>query len=131
MEAPPDFQLDSGHTLVWGNHDDRLIARLFAEVLDQGLITVEGQPIWLNHYPMRTWHKSHYGSWHLYGHVHGRLVAEDVATPHRLTRDVGVDACGYRPVDFEDIRGYMAPRIEEFHRRRAALANDEEDSDRS
>ena len=30
-------------------------------------------PIVLNHWAMRTWHMSHYGSIHLYGHSHGSL----------------------------------------------------------
>lgn len=74
------------------------------------MVSVEGQSIWLNHYPMRSWHKSFHGSWHLYGHVHGRLQTEDDDRPWTLTRDVGVDACDYRPVSFAEISDYMAPR---------------------
>lgn len=76
------------------------------------MISVQGQDIWLNHYPMRSWHKSGRGSWHLYGHVHGRLNKEDETQPWRLTRDVGVDACQYQPVSFQQMREYMAPRVE-------------------
>ncbi len=100
--------------LVWGNHDHRSIRPLFGEAWEQGMILVDGQEIWLNHYPMRSWDKSFHGSWQLYGHVHGRLVAEDAAHPSWLTRDVGVDACGYRPLSFEELRAYMAPRVEQF-----------------
>src|SRR5262249_42976067 len=78
--------------------------------------------IWVNHYPMRSWDKSFHGSWQLYGHVHGRLRREDEAQPHLLTRDVGVDACEYRPVSFEELRAYMAPRVEAFRRRKAGLS---------
>src|SRR5262249_33121623 len=38
--------------LVWGNHDQRSIRTLFGEAIEQGMIRVEGQEIWLNHYPM-------------------------------------------------------------------------------
>ena len=50
----------------------------------------------------------------LYGHVHNRLAAEDAANARWLTKDVGVDACDYRPWSFEELRGYMAPRLDAF-----------------
>jgi calcineurin-like phosphoesterase family protein len=107
--------------LVWGNHDHRSIRPLFGEALEQGMIGVAGQDIWLNHYPMRSWNKSFHGSWHLYGHVHGRLATEDAAHPSWLTRDVGVDAAGYRPLSFDELRTEMAPRFEQFQQWKATL----------
>src|SRR5205807_4253480 len=107
--------------LVWGNHDHHSIRPLFAQAIEQGMVRVEGQEIWLNHYPMRSWNKSFHGSWHLYGHVHGRLRREDEANPSALTKDVGVDACNYQPCGFEELRVYMAPRVKAFQRRTAAL----------
>jgi calcineurin-like phosphoesterase family protein len=82
--------------LVWGNHDHRSIRPVFAEAIEQGMVQVEGQDVWLNHYPMRSWNRSFHGSWHLYGHVHGRLEAEDRERGSTLVKDVGVDACEYR-----------------------------------
>src|SRR5438874_246605 len=93
--------------LVWGNHDHRSIRPLFDEAVEQRMIQVEGQDIWLNHYPMRSWNRAFHGSWHLYGHVHGRLTAADEANPSTLTKDVGVDACDYRPWSFDDLAAYM------------------------
>ena len=113
--------------LVWGNHDHRSIRPLFTDTIEQGMIRVRGQEIWLNHYPMRSWNKSFHGSWHLYGHVHGRLSGEDVATGYTLTKDVGVDACEYRPVSFEDLQAYMAPRIEKFRECKAAFLHSEDE----
>jgi calcineurin-like phosphoesterase family protein len=113
--------------LVWGNHDHHSIRPLFTDAIDQGMIRVAGQEIWLNHYPMRTWNKSFHGSWHLYGHVHGRLTGEDVATGFTLTKDVGVDACDYRPWSFEDLQAYMTPRIEKFRECKAAYLHGEEE----
>lgn len=111
--------------LVWGNHDQREIAPVFDQKLEQGMIRVEGQEIWLNHYPMRSWNKAFHGSWHLYGHVHGKMQAEDARENWRLTRDVGVDACDYRPISFAELSDYMGPRIEALAARRAAfLAGD-------
>jgi len=53
--------------LVWGNHDHRSVGPAFSGVIEQGMIDVEGQPIWLNHYPMRSWNRSFHDAWHLYG----------------------------------------------------------------
>ena len=103
--------------LVWGNHDKRAIGTLFGRCVEQTMIKVGGQDIWLNHYPMRSWNKAHRGCWQLYGHVHGRLKQEDAASPWLLTKDVGVDACDYRPMNFEMLSAYMAPRLEAFRER--------------
>jgi len=104
--------------LVWGNHDDRSVRPLFGKVIEQGMIKVGGQEIWLNHYPMRSWNKSFHGSWHVYAHVHGRFVREDEEKPWLLAKDVGVDACDYKPVSFEMLQAYMGPRTETFRQRK-------------
>lgn len=106
---------------VWGNHDHRSIRPLFSEAIEQGMVCIEGQDIWLNHYPMRSWNRSFHGSWQLYGHVHGRLAAEDAENASTLTKDVGVDACEYRPWSFAELSEYMSPRIEKFQARKAAF----------
>ncbi len=114
--------------LVWGNHDHRSIRPLFDQAIEQGMIHVDGQEIWLNHYPMRSWNKAFHGSWHFYGHVHGRLAREDQEKPSMLTKDVGVDACEYRPWSFRELREYMAPRVQKFQQRKAAFLDGEEDT---
>jgi len=53
--------------LVRGNHDKSAIDSVFTEVIEQGMIEVDDQEIWLNHYPMRSWEHAHAGVWHLYG----------------------------------------------------------------
>lgn len=114
--------------LVWGNHDKGEIAPVFTDTMEQGMVRVEGQDVWLNHYPMRSWNKAFHGSWHLYGHVHGRLAREDERNATTLVKDVGVDACGYRPVSFADLCAYMAPRVAAFEARKArALATGGDD----
>jgi len=107
--------------LVRGNHDRGSAGDVFASVMDQGMISVNGQRIWLNHYPMRSWDRSFHGSWHFYGHVHGHLRDEDARRDWMLVRDVGVDACGYRPLSFEEIAAEMAPRVERFRQWREAI----------
>jgi len=99
---------------VRGNHDLPSYEVLFDQVLDQGMIKHRGRKIWLNHYPMRSWDKAFHGSWHLYGHVHGRLRKEDAANPQLLAMDVGVDANDFRPVGFDEVVDYMEPREEAF-----------------
>lgn len=111
---------------VRGNHDLPSYDTIFDRVIGQGMIKHLGKKIWLNHYPMRSWDKSFHGAWHLYGHVHGRLLAEDEANPRLLARDVGVDACDYRPLSFAEIADYMAPREKAFWAWRESLGEEAE-----
>jgi calcineurin-like phosphoesterase family protein len=53
----------------------------------------------LFHYSMRTWNKSHYGSYHLYGHSHGNLEH----CPIESSMDVGVDVHNYFPISLEEV----------------------------
>ncbi len=112
--------------LVWGNHDDHSIAPVFQRVIEAGMFRVAEQEIWLCHYPLRSWNKRFHGSWHVYGHVHARLEAEDRANPSSLTKDVGVDACDYRPWSFDDLRAHMAPRVQAFQARKEAVQRGED-----
>lgn len=61
------------------------------EIRINGVITV------LSHYPMRTWNKSHYGSYHLYGHEHGNIPS------YGFSMDVGVDTNNFYPYSEEEI----------------------------
>lgn len=69
--------------------------RLLDEYGNQRTIT-------LCHWPMRSWHKSHYASWHLYGHHHGKLE------PYGLSFDVGVDTHDFYPYSLDEIQEKMA-----------------------
>ena len=51
----------------------------------------------LCHYALRSWPKSHYASWHLFGHHHGKL------DPYGLSFDVGVDCNNYYPFSLDEI----------------------------
>ena len=61
----------------------------------------QSQTIVLCHYAMRVWDRSHYGSWHLYGHSHCYLPQ------HLKSLDVGVDCWNYFPVSLEKIAEIM------------------------
>ena len=58
--------------------------------------------ITLCHYPMRAWNGSHYGTWHLFGHTHGRFDT------YGLSFDVGVDTHLYYPWGLPEIASKMA-----------------------
>ena len=65
-------------------------------------ILSEKKSIILCHYAMRTWPKSHYGSWHLYGHSHGNLPG------HGYSFDIGVDCNSFVPVSLEQVEQRMS-----------------------
>jgi calcineurin-like phosphoesterase family protein len=113
-------QLNGKIYFIWGNHDNALKEYKNQEWIKEGLnnqkigflgnmvnIEINGQTIVLNHYAMRVWDKSHYASWHLYGHSHGTLPDD----PHSLSLDVGVDCHNYGPASFEKIKELMAKKF--------------------
>jgi calcineurin-like phosphoesterase family protein len=79
--------------LIRGNHDFRhgtvdpaSIDHGFASVRDYAELNIDNQEIILCHYGLRVWNRQGHGSWHLFGHSHGKL-------PHlgNFSLDVGVD----------------------------------------
>jgi calcineurin-like phosphoesterase family protein len=60
------------------------------------------QVIVLCHYSMQVWDRSNQGSWHLFGHSHGRLQGIG------LSVDVGVDCTEFEPLSLEAVRSRMA-----------------------
>ncbi len=63
---------------IWGNHDRPDVAKLFTSSSQYREVIVDGgSKVFLCHYPMRSWNKSHRGSICLYGHVHGHTCMED------------------------------------------------------
>lgn len=89
--------------LIYGSHDDEALKlkKMFAQVTQLKTIKYKEQYIVLCHYAMRRWDKSHFGSWHLFGHNHGRL------SNYGKSFDVGVDAHNYRPISFDEVKMYM------------------------
>jgi len=90
--------------LIRGSHDKSALA--YQDIIDCSHnlleINIEGQPIVLCHYCFRIWARSHYNSWHLYGHSHGRLE------PIGKSWDVGVDNNNFTPLSFTQIKKIMA-----------------------
>ena len=97
-----------GHIhFIVGNHDEKYLetiknrAETVSDLIDTEIF---GQPITMSHYAMRVWHKSHFDSWNLVGHSHGRLQ------PNGKQYDVGVDNNNFSPVSFDTIRRVMQSR---------------------
>jgi calcineurin-like phosphoesterase family protein len=85
------------HIFLRGSHDGWLPGS--AKYIWEKIIY--SKQIVVCHYCMRTWRKSHYNSWHLFGHSHGRLAT--VCKSH----DIGVDNNNFRPVSFDEIAMIM------------------------
>jgi len=93
--------------LIVGNHDklalgmNNICPNIWASIKDMSEVTVDGQHIVLCHYPLRTWHHSYRGVWHLFGHVHGTLDTWGKSL------DIGVDCWNFAPVSFENLKARM------------------------
>jgi len=94
-------QLHGKIHLVYGSHDkvdDAFWRGIGVEPLGYLYELKAGTGyVTLCHYAMRSWPRSHYGAWHLYGHSHGHLSP----FPHAM--DVGVDANNYAPVSWAEV----------------------------
>jgi calcineurin-like phosphoesterase family protein len=98
-------QLTGKKFFINGSHDKNMQG----SVLPSDIVSISplndeyGNPrkIVMCHYAMRSWSLSHYASWHLFGHHHGKLE------PYGLSFDVGVDTNGFYPYSLEDIEYKM------------------------
>lgn len=102
--------------LIPGSHD-RHINKL--ETLTRGKVKPIEQIVVINmnpevvvicHYALRVWPCSHYGSWMLHGHTHGRLL------PQGKSWDVGVDVNGFAPLSWYEIKVIMSKRPKNIDR---------------
>lgn len=97
--------------LLLGNHDKKRlrkgVAERFESVQDYLELKIDKKMIILCHYAFEAWNGSHRGSWHLYGHSHGKLH-------HRGWKrmDVGVDTHDFYPYHFDEVKAIMASREE-------------------
>jgi|SRR5580704_742354 hypothetical protein len=80
-------------------------------------VSIHGRSIVLCHYALRVWNRSNRGSWHLYGHSHGRLPE----APDSLSMDVGVDTHNFRPWHYDEIADIMMKKT--AVRERGAVLN--------
>lgn len=59
--------------------------------------TFNGEKIVLCHYALKKWWASHHGSFHFYGHSHGKDLS-----PITNSRDIGVDTTNFLPIVIEE-----------------------------
>jgi len=85
------------------NYGELMILDPIFEIPISGLIDEydNNRLIVLCHYSMRSWNKSHYGSYHLFGHHHGNLNS------YGLSFDIGVDTNNYFPYSLNQIETKM------------------------
>jgi calcineurin-like phosphoesterase family protein len=65
------------------------------------------QQIIMSHYPIFSWNRSHYGSWHLHGHTHGSLMPTQQEYYKRKVMDVGCPCIDYTPISYEQVKAEM------------------------
>lgn len=98
-----------------GNHCD---AKIMKKLQEKNLITfydykeirLGKQPVILFHFPIASFHKQGYGSWHLHGHCHGSFFI-----PKGKILDVGLDSAyniygKHKFFSEQDIENYMSQR---------------------
>ena len=90
-------------SLMTGGAGTRRISAEFRWWKELAELKVHDRLIVMCHYAMRVWHHSFRGSWHLYGHSHGRLPDDPLA----LSIYVGIDTHHFRPWHFDEIKERM------------------------
>jgi calcineurin-like phosphoesterase family protein len=84
-----------------GNEKVQVVAPLltleFSEIGTRG----QRQVIVLCHYSMQVWELSNHGSWHLFGHTHGKLKGIGKSF------DVGVDCTDFVPLSLDQVAKRM------------------------
>ena len=106
--------------LVLGNHDighiNEEVASRFEHVAIQMRLNVNGQKIYLNHFPFFSYCGDIHGTWQLFGHIHSNLHNCNIIDEHRLAMlrpnqyDVGVDNNNFTPVSYRQIEQIIKRR---------------------
>lgn len=103
---------------ICGNHDKTVkkstkIKSMFSSYQEykeiKPIVNNKKQPIVLFHFPIESWHKKYYNSYHLHGHVHGSMM-ETERNSSNLRVDVGVDVWDYSPVSLDQIVEHMTKK---------------------
>jgi len=103
----------NGHIiLIEGNHDEVGDPKNYGfsgkhQLLD---IKINGIYITMCHYAMRVWNRSHFNSWHIFGHSHSTLDKN-----WGKCWDVGVDNNSFEPVEFEELKNIMINQPDNFN----------------
>ena len=107
-------QLNGNKKILPGSHDHpwlkdfvaseklQVIAPLVSVEFPEMTAAGKPQVIVLCHYSLQVWEGSNQGSWHLFGHNHGKLKGIG------LSFDIGVDCTEFVPLSLEDVAMKMA-----------------------
>jgi len=108
-------RLNGNKFLILGNHDKNIdTSTRFAQITQIKDFRFKRPGMYIHislcHYPMASWDRKPYGSWHLYGHVHGRYKNPG------LSLDVGLDnpEIGWRPINLYEVALMMSDKEEFF-----------------
>ena len=87
-------KLNGNHIFLKGSHDYWLDQNKSQQIWEK---TIHGFYFVVCHYAMRTWARSHYNSFQLFGHSHGHLLATG------KQYDIGVDNNKFYPISARSI----------------------------
>ncbi len=99
-------RLKGDHTFLEGSHDIWLKNKNYNQIWEK---KINDHYVVCCHYSMRVWPRSHYNSWQLYGHSHGRLE------PVGKQWDVGVDNNNFYPISYDQLVEIMKDRPDNFN----------------
>jgi len=129
-------KINGNKFLIAGNHDGNILTSTRFSQITQRKDFRFKRPgidlhIVLDHFPIASWNRKVHGSWHLYGHVHGRFANNG------LSMDVGLDSKEllqitggvYRPINLFEVVQYMNDKIDKFTNDVAGLMSKLEDID--
>ena len=107
-------KLNGNKFLILGNHDKNIHnSTRFSQITQIKDFTFSWKNpninihIVLCHYPLASWNRKPYGSWNLYGHVHGRYKNAG------LSLDVGIDntEIGWKPINLYEVCLIMQDKL--------------------
>ena len=106
FKKPESFlrRMNGRKILIKGNHDHFSITKGlsigFDEIHMMNTFKINRMHFTMCHFPMYSWDRSHYGSYHIHGHVHSFNIE------FRWNRyNVGVDNNLYEPISFDELVG--------------------------
>lgn len=100
--------------LIEGNHDKTVNWKnvTIKSISQMKSITINKQPIFLCHYPMEVYNRSHYNAWSLYGHVHyeDETWKKNYANQHFQGKklNVNLELHNFKPWSFDEIADHMS-----------------------
>lgn len=106
---------------IKGNHDKFLMDKSHAELPFKWIkmyheLKYQHYYFILFHYPIMGWNRKHYGSIHLYGHVHKASMGREICEPYMKNAfNVGVEFNDYKPVSIETVISWYDPTANQIY----------------